>query len=137
MPDQVNPGKAEEQVSSESGLLLSVEPLGGGRLSASAGDDRSDASDVTGADTDGSDTNGDALGGDTDTTDADGGDSDASDTDTLGGGDADATDADESDADGTDMGDSEESESGLPGENPLGLTRERTGKGDDSDSRDS
>ena len=101
MSDQVNADRAEEQVSSESGLLLSSEPLGGTRrMSAADGD--SDAADVSG------DSDSGILGGDSDATDAD------------------TSDADASDADGTDAGDSTESESGLGGENPLGLNRERT-----------
>jgi hypothetical protein len=122
MSEQIHADKAEEQVSSDSGLFLSAEPLGGERLSA-VGDADADATDTTGDDTDS------GLG-----------DSDASDS-TLT--DADATDdeEDEADADGTDGGDSIESESGLGGENPLGLERNRPvggGEGDDAgDSRDS
>lgn len=132
MSDQVNAGKAEEQASSESGLLLSVESLqGGGRLSAS-GDDGSDTTDATGGDADASDDSDagitDALGVDTDGSDADASDSDASDSD--------ASDADASDSDGTDGGDSVESESGLGGENPLGIDRKRVKNGDDKDTRD-
>lgn len=115
MSDHVNADKAVEQVSSESGLFISAEPLqSGGRLSAT-GDDSRDSDDLTSADADASD--------------ADASDADASD--------ADASDADASDSDGTDGGDSTESESGLGGENPLGINRERRIKnGDDKDTRD-
>lgn len=118
MSEQINADRAEEPVSSESGLLLSVEPLqGGGRLSAK-GDDDSDSGGITGGDADSSDS-----------------DSGLGDTDTLSG-DSDGSDADASDADGTDGGDSTESESGLGGENPLGINRERVKNGDDKDTRD-
>jgi len=106
MSEQIHADKAEEQVSSDSGLLLSVESLDGGRLSA-AGDADADATDTTGDDTD------------------------------AGLGDTDASDEeDEADADGTDGGDAIESESGLGGENPLGINRERVKNGDDKDTRD-
>ncbi|HVF50227.1 MAG TPA: hypothetical protein VNA19_09090 [Pyrinomonadaceae bacterium] len=121
MSDEMNPEQGREQEISESGLLRSVEPIhGGGGLSASPVD----------ADSDGSDSG--LVSADTDATDSD---SDSSDT--LGGGDADASD--ESDADSTDMGgDETESESGLGGENPLGINRTRATKnGDDKDTRDS
>ncbi len=120
MSEQINPAPAEERETPASGLLLGVEPLiGGASYKASATDDTdsSDTSDSGIGDTDG-----------TDTSDSDGTD--------AGGGDTDSTDA--SDADGTDAGDSEESESGLGGENPLGLNRnrERVKNGDDKDTRD-
>lgn len=118
MSEQIHADKAEEQVSSDSGLLLSAEPLtGGGRLSA-AGDADADASDTTGDDTD-----------------AGLGDADASDAALT---DADATDdaEDEADADGTDGGDSVESESGLGGQNPLGIGRDRPAGGDAGDTGD-
>ena len=115
MSEQIHADKAEEQVSSDSGLLLSAEPIGGGRLSA-LGDDSSDA--------DASD-RGDSGGGLL--SDADGSDA---------GGLTDADGSDEADADGTDGGDSAESESGLGGENPLGLNRDRPSGGDAGDSRD-
>jgi hypothetical protein len=107
MSEQVNADKAEERVSSESGLFISAEPLAGvGRLSAT-GDDSHDA---------------------------DASDSDSGITDDLT--DADASDA-EADADNTDAGgDATESESGLGGENPLGINRERVKNGDDKDTRD-
>lgn len=122
MSEQIHADKAEEQVSSDSGLLLSAEPLSGGRLSAAADAD-ADASDTTGDDTD-----------------AGIGDADASDSSLT---DADASDdeGDEADADGTDGGDSVESESGLGGENPLGINRNRPAGGDtgadSGDARDS
>ena len=124
MSEQIHADKAEEQVSSDSGLLLSAEPLGGGRLSA-LGDDSSDADRSDRGDSDG------IAGGDSDAgvlTDADG---------TDAGGLTDADGSDEADADGVDGGDSVESESGLGGENPLGLGRERPGGGDAGDTRDS
>lgn len=117
MSEQIHADKAEEQVSSDSGLFLSAEPLGGERLSA-VGDADRDATDTTG-----------------DERDAGLGDADASDSSLT---DADASDAesDEADADGTDGGDSIESESGLAGENPLGLERDRPAGGDEGDTRD-
>jgi hypothetical protein len=127
MSEQIHADKAEEQVSSESGLFLSAEPLEDGRLSAT-GDADTDATDTTGDDTDS------GL-GDSDESDTLG-DSDASDSALT---DADATDedSDDADADGTDGGDSVESESGLGGENPLGINRpERVKNGDDKDTRD-
>lgn len=127
MSDQVNADRAEERVSSDSGLFISAEPLqGGGRLSAK-GDDDSDATDTVGRDAGEDSDSGitDAVGLDTDASDA--GDADASD----------AGDAGDTDGDGTDMGDSEETESGLPGENPLGLTRERPAPPTDHDGSDS
>lgn len=123
MSEQIHADKAEEQVSSDSGLLLSAEPLGGGGRLSAAGDADADASDTTGDDTD-----------------AGLGDADASDS-SLTDADASDTDSDEADADGTDGGDNVESESGLGGENPLGINRNRpaggdTG-GDSGDARDS
>lgn len=123
MSERSNTDKADERVSSESGLFISAEPMeGGGRLSASADDSR-DSDGLARTDADASDDSGSGL------TDALGGDSDASDSD--------ASDSDASDSDGTDGGDSVESESGLGGENPLGLDRTRTVRnGDDKDTRD-
>lgn len=121
MSEQIHADRAEEQVSSDSGLLLSAEPLEGGRLSA-AGDADADATDTTGDDTDS------GLG-----------DADASDS-ALTDADASDEDSDESDADGTDGGDSVESESGLGGQNPLGIGRDRPAGGDaggDDSGRDS
>ena len=119
MSEQIHADKAEEQVSSDSGLFLSAEPLGSERLSA-VGDADTDATDTTGDDTDS------GL-GDSDDTDSALTDADASDAD-----------ADEADADGTDGGgDSIESESGLGGENPLGLGRDRPVGGDEGDAGDS
>lgn len=112
MSEQIHADKAGEQVSSDSGLLLSAEPLEGGRLSA-LGDDSSDVDESDGGDSDG------IAGGDEDT-----------------GGLTDADASDEADADGTDGGDSVESESGLGGENPLGINRNRVRNGDDKDTRD-
>ena len=117
MSERVNADQAQGEVPSDSGLLLSVEPLGGERLSAVGDDDGTDG--VAGADTDGSDADG------TDTTDAIG-------SDTIS--DADGSDA--SDADGTDLADNVDTESGLGGENPLGVNRERVKNGDDKDTRD-
>jgi hypothetical protein len=124
MSEQIHAEKAGEQVSSESGLLLSAEPLEGGRLSA-LGDDSADRGDSDGG----------ILGGDSDG--GGGGLTDADSSDAGGLTDADASD--EADADGTDGGDSVESESGLGGENPLGLGRNRPAGGDagGDDSRDS
>lgn len=122
MSEQIHADKAEEQVSSDSGLLLSAEPLAGGRLSA-AGDADADASDTMGDDTDAG--LGDADASDSALTDADAGDDEE----------------DEADADSTDAGaDAIESESGLGGENPLGINRNRPAGGDSGDadaSRDS
>ncbi len=129
MSEQIHADKAEEQVSSDSGLFLSAEPLEGGRLSA-VGDADADATDTTGDDTDS------GL-GDSDASDTTVGDSDSSDSALT---DADASDdeEDEADADGTDGGDSIKSESGLGGENPLGLGKDRPAGGDAGDaSRDS
>ena len=124
MSEQIHADKAEEQVSSDSGLFLSAEPLGGERLST-VGDADADATDTTGDDTDS------GL-GDTDASDSTLGDSDDSDSSLT---DADASD--EADADGTDGTDSIESESGLGGANPLGINRpERVKNGDDKDTRD-
>ena len=120
MSERVNADQAQGEVSSDSGLLLSVEPLGGERLSAVGDDDGTDG--VAGADTDAKDADG------TDTADA----SDADGSDTIS--DADGSDA--SDADGTDLADNVESESGLGGENPLGINRERVKNGDDKDTGD-
>ena len=136
MSEQIHADKAEEQVSSDSGLLLSAEPLGGGRLSA-LGDDRSDA-DTSDRDSGGgilSDADGSDAGG---LTDADGSDAGRS-TDADGsdaGGLTDADGSDEGDADGTDGGDSIESESGLGGENPLGINRARPIGDETVDNRD-
>lgn len=141
MSDQVNPLRDGESEMSESGLLKSVEPLYGGASmhAAATDDDASDSSGISGGDSDTTDMGdadgSDTLGGDSDGSDAFG-DSDASDSDAsdaLGGDDSDA-----SDADNTDMGgDETESESGLGGENPLGLGRTRAIKnGDDKDTRD-
>lgn len=116
MSERLNADQEQGAVPQESGLLLSVEPLGGERLSAAGDDDGTDG--VAGTDTDASD----ADGSDT-ISDADGSDSDAS-------------DADASDADGTDLADNVESESGLGGENPLGVNRQRIKNGDDKDTRD-
>ena len=127
MSDHINADKADEQVSSGSGLFISAEPLNsGGRLCA-AGHDGKDSDGLTSADADASDDSGSGL------TDALGGDSDASDSDAS---DSDASDSDASDSDGTDGGDSTESESGLGGENPLGINRQRIKNGDDKDTRD-
>lgn len=125
MAENVQPNATgdEQQASSSSGLLLSVDPVQGTtgyKLSTDdtdAGKDTADLSDVTG--------------GDADTSDA----SDADSSDTLGG---DTDESDASDADGTDLGDSEdETESGLGGVNPLGINRpERVKNGDDKDTRD-
>lgn len=137
MSEQINPPRRDEQETRTSGLLLGVEPLAQSGVSyrASTGDgtdtdtDGSDTSDGSLTDTDGSDTLGDTDASDTDASDTDASDSDA---------DASDSDADASDADGTDLGDSEESESGLGGENPLGINRdrERVRNGDDKDTRD-
>ena len=119
MSEQIHADKAEEQVSADSGLLLSSEPLEGERLSALGDDGRDvDSSDVGGGD------GSDSLVGE--------------DRDAGGSGDADASDdgGDEADSDGVDGGDSIESESGLGGENPLGIGRERIRNGDDKDTRD-
>lgn len=118
MSDHVQPSTGEEQEVSSSGLLLSVDPLPGTtgyKLSTDDTDAGRDTTDVSGGDSDASDAS----------------DADASDTK---GGDADASD--ESDADGKDLGDSEETESGLGGVNPLGIERERVKNGDDKDTRD-
>ncbi|HWS55783.1 MAG TPA: hypothetical protein VN228_16710 [Pyrinomonadaceae bacterium] len=137
MSEQIHADKAEEQVSSDSGLLLSAEPLGGGRLSA-LGDDSSDADKSDRGDSDGgllSDADGSDAGRLTDADDSDGGgltDADDSDTGDL----TDADGSDEGDADGTDGGDSIESESGLGGENPLGLNRQRPIGDEAVDNRD-
>ena len=122
MADHVQPGATgDEQEVSSSGLLLSVDPLPGTAGYKLSADDTSD--------TDANDTT-DVTGGDTDATDA----SDADASDTLGG---DTDESDASDADGTDLGDSEETESGLGGQNPLGINRpERVKNGDDKDTRD-
>lgn len=115
MSEENTPARGEErEAPPESGLLLSVEPLGGGgHLSAS------------------------------DTTDAgrDAGDSDASDSSSLL--DTDTTDADDSDAgsdvDGTDAGDDDEpeTESGLDGQNPLGINPDRRDNDGGGDTRGS
>ena len=130
MSEQIHADKAEEQVSADSGLLLSSEPLGGERLGALGDDSR---------DVDSTDTGGD-TGRDVDSSDAGGDDGSDSllgddDEDAGGSGDADASDdeEDEADSDGVDGGDSIESESGLGGENPLGINRERVKNGDDRD----
>ncbi len=126
MSEKINPPRREEQETPSSGLLLGVEPLAQSGVSYHAS-----AGDGTDTDTDGSDT---SDGGLTDTDSSDSlTDTDASDTDAS---DTDASDSDASDADGTDLGDSEESESGLGGENPLGINRERVRNGDDKDTRD-
>ncbi len=105
MSEHVNADTPDEQMTSGSGLFISAEPLAGGGRLSATGDDSSDASDASG-------------------------DADAGETDTLGG------ETDASDADSTDMGgDATESESGLGGENPLGINRERAGS--DADSSDS
>ena len=105
MSDHVNTDQSDEQLASGSGLFISAEPLAGSGRLSATGDDSSDASDASG-------------------------DADSGSTDTLGG------ETDASDADSTDMGgDATESESGLGGENPLGINRERTGGGD-ADSSD-
>ena len=125
MADHVQPGATgDEQEVSSSGLLLSVDPLPGTTGYKLSADDTSDT------DVDASDTT-DVTGGDTDATDA----SDADASDTIGG---DTDESDTSDADGTDLTDSEvETESGLGGQNPLGLNRpERVKNGDDKDTRD-
>jgi hypothetical protein len=124
MADHVQPGApGDEQEVSSSGLLLSVDPLPGATGYKLSTDD-TDASDADASDTT------DVTGGDTDATDA----SDVDASDTIGG-DTDASDT--SDADGTDLGDSEETESGLGGQNPLGINRpERVKNGDDKDTRD-
>ncbi|HEV2704369.1 MAG TPA: hypothetical protein VGV59_00510 [Pyrinomonadaceae bacterium] len=128
MSEQINPPRRDEQETPASGLLLGVEPLAQSGVSYHAS-----AGDGTDTDTDGSDTSDGSL-TDTDSSDSlvdtDASDSDASDTD---GSDS---DSDSADADGTDLGDSEESESGLGGENPLGINRERVRNGDDKDTRD-
>ena len=121
MADHVQPGATgDEQEVSSSGLLLSVDPLPGTTGYKLSADDTSD--------TDASDTT-DVTGGDTDATDA----SDADASDTIGG-DTDASDT--SDADGTDLGDSEETESGLGGQNPLGINRPERVENDDKDTSD-
>jgi hypothetical protein len=91
-------------------------------LSAVGDDDGTDG--VAGADTDAKDADG------TDTTDSLSTDADGSDTIS----DADGTDA--KDADGTDLADNVDTESGLGGENPLGVNRARVKNGDDKDTRD-
>ena len=130
MADHVQPGATgDEQEVSSSGLLLSVDPLPGTTGYKLSTDDTDASDDTDATDADASDTT-DVTGGDTDATDA----SDADASDTIGG-DTDASDT--SDADGTDLGDSEETESGLGGQNPLGINRpERVKNGDDKDTRD-
>lgn len=146
MSEQENPLRDGEQEAPASGLFLSVDPLTSGAGLRAADSDGSDSSGITGGDSDTTDMGdsdaSDTLGGDSDGSDMLGGDSDASD-----GSDTDASDAigldtdggDASDSDGTDGGaDQIESESGLGGENPLGLNRTRAIKnGDDKDTRDS
>ncbi|HEX6622763.1 MAG TPA: hypothetical protein VF064_03570 [Pyrinomonadaceae bacterium] len=124
MADHVQPGATgDEQEVSSSGLLLSVDPLPGTTGYKLSTDD-TDATDADASDTT------DVTGGDTDASDA----SDADASDTIGG---DTNASDTSDADGTDLGDSEETESGLGGQNPLGINRpERVKNGDDKDTRD-
>lgn len=135
MSEQENPLRDGEQEAPASGLFLSVDPLTSAGSLHAADSDGSDKSGITGGDSDTTDMgdadSSDTLGGDTDASDA--ADTDASDA--LGG-DSDAGDA--SDSDGTDAGaDQIESESGLGGENPLGLNRTRAIKnGDDKDTRD-
>jgi hypothetical protein len=110
MSEQVNPVPAEER-ESQSGLLLSVEPLEkGAKLYATDTVDGGADSDVTGADTDTTDA-GDADGtdllsdsdgtdaGDTDASDADGSDLTDKVKDALG---MDSDKSDSVDADGTD-----------------------------------
>jgi hypothetical protein len=129
MADHVQPDAGEEREVSSSGLLLSVDPLQGGKNYKLAGDDSdsdkggllgddgkasdSDGSDsLLGGDSDGSD----ALGGDSDGTDARGGDTDGSDS--LLGDDSDTTE----DADGSDAGGiAADSDSADAQMNPLGI----------------
>jgi hypothetical protein len=93
MSEEVNPEQVQEQSSTSSGLLLSVEPLeGGGHLSATAADTKD-------TDTDMQDTSDAAT--DTDGTD----ESDSDGSDTEGGGDSDSSDTKgaQGDSDGTDV----------------------------------
>ena len=127
MSEQIDPRPAEEREASESGLLLSSEPLrGGANFSSVLGDytkSDSDASDTDGSDllgggdssdtdgndaTDASDTDGTDRAADTDASDdfdvigidAPAGARDETDSSNLVGGDSDASDA--SDADSSD-----------------------------------
>ena len=130
MADHVQPDAGDEREGASSGLLLSVDPLQGGRNYKLAGDD-SDSSDKGGllgddsSYSDGSDS-GSLLGGDdSDASDADGkdvgGSGDADSGDSLLGGDSDGSDA--SDADASDAGaitgaDSDSTDAQM---NPLGI----------------
>jgi hypothetical protein len=97
MSDDMRPTTGEEQEHSNSGLLLSVDPLPGTESYKMSADD--DTADVAGGDTD-----------NTDTSDADGSDT--------------ATDKGDSDADGTDASDADGTDTGLDadGSRPLGIS---------------
>ncbi|MDT7602975.1 MAG: hypothetical protein QOF61_972 [Acidobacteriota bacterium] len=100
MSEQDNSTRLDEGEAQGSGLLRSVEPIGGASYSMSASDTVDGGTDAGKKDTDGTDKTSDSDGtdgGDTDTTD--GGDSDADGTDF--GDDSDASDQ-TADADGTD-----------------------------------
>ncbi|HEX8129862.1 MAG TPA: hypothetical protein VF527_12230 [Pyrinomonadaceae bacterium] len=104
MSEQINSGQIEENETTGSGLLLSVEPLqASAQLNASddnadtGGSGEKDTSDDAGTDTDGSDTSG----ADTDLTDALGVDTDGSDAADSDGSDSGSTDSDGSDSGAT------------------------------------
>jgi hypothetical protein len=122
MADHVQPDAGEEREGASSGLLLSVDPLQGGKNYKLAGDD-SDGSDKGGllgddsSDSDGSDSDSLLGGDDSDASDADGkdvgGSGDADSGDSLLGGDSDGSDsALGGDSDGSDASDADASDAG-------------------------